>query len=358
MTSSKKAGSEPRPKKANSQRAGRLSSGRVTLSDVAKVAGVSSMTVSRAINRPETVTEQVQQIVKAAIDKTGYVPNLLAGGLASSRTRLIGAVVPTLSHMLFSGSIEAFNGRLAEEGYQVLLALSGYGQAADDNLVRTILSRCPEGILLTGTHHSKEVLAQLDNVNIPVIEGWDLSRQPLDMAVGFSHDEVGQAVARFLVAKNHDKLIVVGAQDERAIMRRDSFLRTLEELGVDDARHVDTPSPSTLEMGRESFAQLFEEGVRRAAIFCNSDWLAHGVIIEARERGLCVPEDIAVIGFGNLDFAAYSSPSLTSIHIDREAIGLHAANMFLKRLAGEEVEQTIVDVGFDIIERQSTQSVL
>ena len=344
---------EKEGKKPDAERAGRLSSGRVTLSDVAKVAGVSAMTVSRAINRPESVTPQALDVVQAAITKTGYVPNMLAGGLASSRTRLVGAIVPTLSHMLFSGSIEVFNSRLAEEGYQMLLGLTGYSQT-DDDLVRTILSRCPEAILLTGTNHSEKARQQLKAMDIPIVEGWDLSQSPLDMAVGFSHSDVGSAVARFLIDKGHRKLGVLGAQDERARLRRDGFLSMARQMGMEDTICIDTESPSTLEMGRLCLAQMVESGVTRASIFCNSDWLAHGVITEALSRGFKVPDDFAVIGFGNLDFAAYSSPSLTTISIDRNAIGIHAANMLIARMRKDEVEQKIVDVGFQIIEREST----
>ncbi len=352
MPASDNKGKKKTSRKRDAARAGRLSTGRVTLSDVAKVAGVSSMTVSRAINRPDSVKPQALEAVRAAIAETGYVPNMLAGGLASNRTKLIGAIVPTLTHMLFSGSIEAFNSRLSEEGYQVLLGVSGYKQA-DDNLVRTILSRCPDGVLLTGTCHSDEVRRQLLAQDIPIVEGWDLSRPPIDMAVGFSHAAVGRDVARFLIRRGYENPIVIGAQDERAILRRDAFLEEITACGLDAALSVDTQSPSTLEMGRESFARLAEQGLSRAAVFCNSDWLAHGVIIEALARGFRVPEDIAVVGFGNLDFAAYSSPSLTSVRIDRAAIGLHAANMCLARLKGEEVREKVIDVGFDIVERQS-----
>nr|WP_321456094.1 LacI family DNA-binding transcriptional regulator [uncultured Cohaesibacter sp.] len=344
---------EPGKKKPDTERAGRTSSGRVTLSDVAKVAGVSAMTVSRAINRPESVTAQALEVVQAAITKTGYVPNMLAGGLASSRTRLVGAIVPTLSHMLFSGSIEVFNSRLAEEGYQMLLGLTGYSQS-DDDLIQTILSRCPEAILLTGTNHSEKARKQLKAMDIPIVEGWDLSKSPLDMAVGFSHKEVGAAVARFLIQKGHDKLGVLGAQDERARLRRDGFLSMANQMGIEDTITMDTASPSTLEMGRLCLAQMVETGVKRAAIFCNSDWLAHGVITEALERGYRVPKDFAVIGFGNLDFAAYSSPSLTTISINRNAIGIHAADMLITRMKNEPVDKKIIDVGFEIIEREST----
>jgi LacI family gluconate utilization system Gnt-I transcriptional repressor len=173
------------------------------------------------------------------------------------------------------------------------------------------------------------------------------------MAVGFSHAAVGRDIARFLIRRGYENPIVIGAQDERAILRRDAFLEEIRSCGLKDALSLDTQSPSTLEMGRKSFARLAEKGLRKAAVFCNSDWLAHGVIIEALARGFRVPEDIAVVGFGNLDFAAYSSPSLTSVHIDRTAIGLHAANMCLARLRGEEVKDKVIDVGFDIVERQS-----
>jgi LacI family gluconate utilization system Gnt-I transcriptional repressor len=332
----------------------RPSSGRVTLKDVARLAGVSAMTVSRVINRPETVTPEVGAAVRKAIARTGYVPDLLAGALASSRTRLVAAVVPTIAHAMFAGTVQSFTDRLAAEGYQMLLGLSGYPETREDELVRAILSRRPDALFLTGTGHSAESRRRLRAAKVPIVETWDLARQPIDMAVGFSHAEVGRQVADFLHAKGHRRFAVISADDERATVRRTSYAEALAERGIADIRSVMVPAPTSLAVGRSALSTLFAGGFAKGAVYCNSDALAQGVLIEAQARGLAVPGDLAVVGFGDLEAAAYTAPPLTTVHVDRFAIGRLAAEAILARLAGRAVAHKVIDVGFEIVERDST----
>lgn len=341
------------PAKAAGGRGARPSSGRVTLGDVAKLAGVSMMTVSRVVNRPESVTAEIREMVLKAISETGYVPNLLAGGLASSKTKLVAAVVPTLSHVMFSGAIQSFSDRLSADGYQTLLGLSGYPTEREDTLIRAILSRCPDALYLTGTSHTAETRRQLRAARIPIVETWDLSHKPIDMAVGFSHKAVGEQVAEYLHGKGYRRFAVISADDERATIRRNGFVSTLAKHGITDVTTVSTPAPSSLSMGRKVLGELADAGFR-GAIHCSSDAMAHGVMLEAQARGLSVPQDIAVIGFGDLDFAAYTSPPLSSVRVDRFTVGRLAAEALLKRLAGETVSPKVVDVGFGIVERATT----
>lgn len=350
----KSAKSKGAAQKAPSVRGARPSSGRSTLGDVAKLAGVSSMTVSRVINQPDSVSPEVQKIVREAIDRIGYVPNLLAGGLASSRTRLVAAIVPTLAHMMFASTVQIVTDRLAAEGYQVLLGLSGYPETVrEEELIRAILSRCPEALYLTGTFHSPATRRQLKAAKIPIVETWDLSRRPIDMAIGFSHSEVGQAVARHLLAKGYQRFASISAGDERALMRRDAFVDVVVAAGAPAPSCIVTPAPTTLTMGREATGRLIDEGFR-GVIFCSSDVLALGVVIEAQARGLCVPGDIAVIGFGDFDYAANTSPPLSSVMVDRTKVGHLAADALLARLGGREFTPKVVDVGFELVDRATT----
>lgn len=326
----------------------------MTLTDVAKRAGVSAMTVSRVINRPDSVSPDVRKSVEKAIADSGYVPNLVAGGLASSRTRLVAAIVPTVAHVLFSASVQYLTDRLAQEGYQVLLGLSGYPERVrEEELTRAILSRLPEAMYLTGTTHSPQMRKQLKAAGVPIVETWDLQRKPIDMAVGFSHAGVGQRVAEYFHAKRYKKVAAIYAGDERALIRCNNFVARAEALGLDVHPSIIVPSPTTLQMGRESLATLAKAGFR-GAITTSSDAMAHGVVLEAQALGLRVPEDIAVVGFGDLDYAANVSPPLSSVFVDRFAVGRIAADMLLTRLGGHEVKDKVHDVGFEIIERGTT----
>jgi LacI family gluconate utilization system Gnt-I transcriptional repressor len=345
---------EPLPERSDNARSSSRSSGSVTLNDVAKLAGVSPITVSRVMNRPELVTQDTIDVVREAIARTGYVPNLLAGGLASRRSRLVAAIVPTIASSMFAETVEALADRLGESGYQVLLGLSGYPAAREDDLLAAILSRRPDGILLTGIMHSPETRQRLLAARIPVVEIWDYTPTPIDVLVGFSHEKAGQAVAEYLIGKGYRRLALVGADDERATLRRKGFLSTLARHGITDVPVSTVSAPGSLRLGREGLAGFLRDGNRAEVVFCSSDILAHGVLAEAQSRGWSIPGDLAVMGFGDLDFAAYTFPALSTVRIDRRAIGRIAADTMLARIGGQEIQDKVIDTGFEIIERAST----
>ncbi|MFO1323347.1 MAG: LacI family DNA-binding transcriptional regulator [Burkholderiales bacterium] len=328
--------------------------GSVTLADVAKVAGVSPITVSRVVNHPELVTAETLAHVRQVIERTGYVPNLLAGGLASKRTRLVAALVPSITNAIFVEAIQALTDRLWEAGYQVLLGLSGYPATREDALLAAVLSRRPDAIYLTGINHSPEVRQRLINAKIPVVETWDMTPTPIDMLVGFSHEKIGEAVARHLLANGHRRFGMVWADDTRALARRRGFLAELAARGCNDVDAVTVPAPSTLSLGRQGMAQLLDRGPHPTAVFCSSDLLAHGALEEARSRGLAVPRDVSLIGFGDLEFAQHTFPPLSTVRVDRASIGRRAAELILDRIEGREPASRVVDVGFEIVDRGTT----
>jgi LacI family gluconate utilization system Gnt-I transcriptional repressor len=291
--------------------------------------------------------------VRRVIERTGYVPNMLAGGLASRRTRFVAAIVPAISSQIFSESIQSLTDRLWESGYQVLLGTSGYPTSREESLLAAILSRRPDGIFLTGISHSSGSRRRLVAANVPIVEVWDLTPTPVDMLVGFSHEKVGQAVAEYLVGKGHRRFGVISADDARAEVRRMGFLSVLEKNRIDDVQTVHVPAPSNFRLGREGLARLLDRGSLPRAVFCSSDTLAHGVLIEAQARGLSVPGDLAIVGFADLDFAAHTFPPLSTVRIDRPAIGRRAAEALLGRIEGRPVER-IVDIGFHVMERGTT----
>lgn len=334
-------------------RRSRRGSGAVTLHDVAKLAGVAPITASRAVNTPGQVSEEVRLKVRDAIARTGYVPNRLAGGLASARSRLVAAVVPTVSGPVFLATVQGLTEALAERGYQLMLGQSGYTGSREDALLDAIIGRRPDGIVLTGIMHSPAGRRRLLACGIPVVETWDLTPTPIDMLVGFSHVEVGRAVAQFLHAKGRRRLAVVSADDERARRRCDAFRQATQELGLPEAKVVYVPAPTTLKRGRDGLAELLQTGAEFDAVFCSSDLLALGVMTEARVRGVGVPAQLAVVGFGDLEYAADLDPSLTSVHIKGTAIGQQAARFIVDRAEGREVAQRVIDIGFSIVERAS-----
>jgi LacI family gluconate utilization system Gnt-I transcriptional repressor len=317
------------------------------------MAGVSPITVSRVLNHPEMVASGTMEHVRQVIDRTGYIPNLLAGGLASRKTRFVAAIVPAILNQVFSETIQSLTDRLWESGYQVLLGTSGYPPSREESLLTAIISRRPDGIFLTGISHSVESHRRLVAAKIPIVEVWDLTPNPIDMLVGFSQEKVGQAVAEYLVGLGHRSFGAVSADDMRAEVRRAGFRSILARNGITDELTVLVPAPSSVRLGREGLTQLLERASLPRAIFCSSDTLAHGVLTEAQARGLSVPGDLAIVGFGDLDFAAYTFPPLSTVRIDRAAIGRQAAEALLGRFEGRPMER-IVDIGFQIMERGTT----
>ncbi|WP_061170384.1 LacI family DNA-binding transcriptional regulator [Caballeronia hypogeia] len=324
----------------------------VRITDVAISAGVSPITVSRVINAPETVAPETRARVRQAVAQLGYVPNRLAGGLSSAKSRLIAAIVPTVAHSLFSETVQVFSDTMSRAGYQVLLGLSGYSDEDEDQLLDAILSRRPEGVFLTGVAHTPTLRERLRKIGIPIVETWDMSDDPIDMLVGFSHYRIGVAVAERFLARGSRRPALVSADDQRALARRRGFIDTLTQRGIADVAELLMPPPSSVALGKQGLQRILETRPGVDAIFCSSDLLALGVVSEARRLAIDVPGRIAVCGFGALEFTADTTPALTTVRVDGKRIGATAARCLIDRFGGN-TEKTLVDVGFDLVERET-----
>jgi len=330
----------------------RRGSGGVTLMHVAHLARVSPITASRALNSPDKVSVDVLHRVREAVKRTGYVPNMLAGGLASSRSRLVAAIVPTIAGSVFLDMVQSLTEELNGAGYQVMLGQSGYDNSREDTLLDAIIGRRPDGIVITGVMHSPNARKRLIASSIPVVETWDITTKPIDMLVGFSHEEIGGAVARYLHERGYRRPALCTGDDDRAQRRAEAFVMTAKTLhGIPNVPIYWTSSPTNLKQGRQGLSQLLEQRSDIDCIFCGSDLIALGVLIEAHARSIAVPERLAVIGFGSLSFAADLHPPLTSVSIDGKRIGEHAARVIMQRARGEHVEHRIVDIGYSIVSR-------
>jgi LacI family gluconate utilization system Gnt-I transcriptional repressor len=338
-----------------------MSNGGVTLKDVARLAGVAPMTVSRFLNEPDTVRSETRLKVQRAIAQTGYVQNRLAGALKSSRTRLVAVVLPMVTNPIFSDTFQAISERLTKAGYQVILGVSGHRREQEQELLEVILSRRPDGIILTGTLHTAASRNRLRAVGVPVVETWDLSPEPIDMLVGFSHEGAGRAVANCLLEQGYRRFAVLGVDDPRGLRRIESFAATLAERGIGEVHsHIFQGSPAFAQ-GREGLEALLALNSSSPddplVVVCTSDTIAHGVLTEAAARGIRIPQDLAVMGFGDMSFAAHTFPALSTVKIDGTLIGDTAAQMLLERLQDGEEGDAVKDIGFTLVQRQSTAGV-
>jgi LacI family gluconate utilization system Gnt-I transcriptional repressor len=333
----------------------RRGGGAITLGDVARLAGVSPITASRALNTPEQVAKETLERVRDAVARTGYVPNRLAGGLASSRSRLVAAVVPTIAGPVFMEMVQSLTHELDAAGYQLMLGQSGYTASREDALLDAIIGRRPDGIVLTGIMHSAEGRKRLLASGIPVVETWDLTPTPIDMLVGFSHTDAAAAVARHLHAQGRRHLALLSGDDERAERRNRGFIAEARALGLKaEIPVLRVPAPTTLRSGRDGLAQLLRSSPEVDGVFCSSDLLALGVLTEAAARGLAVPGQLSIVGFGDLAFAGDTHPALSTVRIDGTGIGRQAARFIVDRAAGRAVVDKVVDLGFQVIERGSS----
>lgn len=325
----------------------------VTVREVAQAAGVSMITVSRVINTPEQVSPATLERVNAAIAQLGYVPNLMAGSLRLSRSHLVTVLVPSIAGSLFGGMLTELTRSLEAKGYQLMVGQSGYDSPREDALLRAIIGRRPDGIVLTGVMHSPQGRQLLKASGIPIVETWDTTDTPIDMLLGLSHEAIGAAVSRYLHAAGKVRQAVLSGDDERARLRAQAIVRTAVQLGLAEPPVHYMPAPTTHAQGREGLRalQALDQGID--AVFCSSDLMAAGVLTEAAAQGLSVPGELAVMGFGDMDIAASMTPSITSVHVDGEAIGAKAAEMIALRANGQNPAQSVVEIDFHIVTRES-----
>ncbi|MEW7849149.1 LacI family DNA-binding transcriptional regulator [Massilia aurea] len=324
------------------------------MKDLAGIVGVTKVTISRALNTPDQVSPETLRRVQEAIRDTGYVPNLLAGALASNRSKLIVALIPSLSGSVFQETTEAMTIALAAAGYQFLIGQSGYDESREDALLDAVIGRRPAGIVLTGVVHSPASRKRLAGAGVPIVETWDLTEAPIDMLVGFSHAQVGAAAARHLHARGGRRAAVITPNDRRALARSAAFVDTMAALTGRAVPVYPAPSPTHLGHGREALARVLGKHPDTDSIFCGADSLALGVLMEAGARGITVPQQLKVLGYGDVNFAAHTTPALTTIRVNGSRIGELAASMLIQRIEKADVATRVVDVGFEFIERAST----
>jgi LacI family gluconate utilization system Gnt-I transcriptional repressor len=328
--------------------------GKANMNDVAQAAGVSIATVSRAIHYPDRLAPATLKLIRDTIARLSYVPDLTAGSLASSRSRIIGAIVPTLSNSIFAETVDALSETLAKEGYQLLIGQTGYDQKREASLTEAFLGRRVDGMVLTGVTHGNGVRTHLKRAGIPVVETWDMSSRPIDMVAGFDNEKAGAAVAAYLLSKGHRKLAYIGAREERSLKRLKGYDEEAKRQHAVPVTQVLCDPPATFSQGSHGLSQILQElGPGKNAVFCGNDSIAAGVLFECVRRGIAVPDRMAIVGFADLPIAAETVPALTSVKVEGKKIGASAGRMLLARLGGNAGQDNSVDLGFQIMGRDS-----
>ncbi|WP_246665087.1 LacI family DNA-binding transcriptional regulator [Neorhizobium sp. P12A] len=330
----------------------------VTMAEVAATAGVSMQTVSRYLRFPETVAADTGQQIQEAIEKTHYVHNLAASHLASARSNMVAAIIPTLSASIFAETIQHFSEVLHSAGYQIFLGYTDYRADREEEVIRSLLGRRPDGIFIIGTHHSRNSVALLKRARIPIVEGWDLTPKPLDRLVGFSNKAAIAEMVDHLARSGRRQIVFSGVLrkgDSRATERRDGFVAAMTERYPDEEirLHVSTELPLEMASGAVLLQQTRERYPDADAIMFSSDVLASGALLESARLGIAVPRTLAITGFGDFELSKQLNPSLTTVFVPSDEIGRQAGRLLLEGMQGVVSEQKSVDVGFKLMIRES-----
>lgn len=328
--------------------------GKVRMEEVARVAGVSLATVSRVLRHPQKVSAPMRARVQDAATRLGYAPDPVAGSLAGARSPLVGVIVPSLTNAFFSGTLEAMGTRLEARGLQMMIGCHDYDPAREDRLVAAYAGWRPSALVVTGTHLGRGALATLSRADCPVISMWDTDGTAFDSRIGFSQIRAGQMTAEVLARKGHRHVAFAGAvlkRDSRARARAQALAARFETLTGQEVPILDLPGRE-LGQGGAVLDRLAEEAPATTAIAFSGDMLAAGALFEAQRRGLRVPDDLALLGYGDLEIAGYTNPGLATIRPPSREIGAAVADHVLARLDGAE-GGIVTDLPIDIMERGS-----
>lgn len=328
-----------------------------SMADVAEAAGVSMITVSRMLRSPNQVAAQTRARIEAAMSEVGYVPNLIAGGLAATRTQLVAAIVPYIQHGVFADSVQGLSDSLTPKNYCVLLGNSGGSVDEEETIVRTLLGHRPAGLVIQGANHSVKTRQLLSKAQIPVVEMGTLPDEPINMSVGYSNEAAALAIVQHFISCGRRRIGFIGHASEtndRHQRRLRGYMRGLSEAGLAYEETLLETAEFTIEAGSKAFVRLRERCPDLDAIFSSSDLWAAGAVFECQRLGIPVPSDISICGFNDQELASQMVPALTTIQVRRHLIGEIAGDLILKSIAGEEPSSRHVDVGFDLIIRETT----
>ena len=332
--------------------------GSVTLSDVAAMAGVAPITVSRALNNPAIVSRTLRSRIDAAIAALDYVPNRIAGALASAKTKVIPVIVPSLSNVVFVEVIQGIQPLLEAQGYQMLLGSTDYDLDREAALASTLLGWAPPGVLIAGLRHLPRTTGLLSKARLPVVEFMEYGTRPIDMNVGLSHGRAGAAMAEHLLARGYRKLGFVGSRikaDYRAQQRYEGMQEHCRKMGVGEVFLFEVASGNDQDIGWQSIIDVLRAQPSIDALFFANDEMAVGALLRAQREAIAVPSRVAIAGFNGLPISRLVTPALTTIVSPREHIGRLAAAMLLGRIRSTASQnQPQVDVGFSLEARAST----
>lgn len=331
----------------------------VTMRDVAKVAGVSRMTVSRALKKDSPISQKTRDHILTVVKDLNYVPDQMAGSLTTKKSGFVATLLPSLNNLHFAQTVQGLTEELEKIDLQILLGHTDYSAEREEVMVETMLRRRPEAIVLSYDGHSDRTIELLDSVDIPVIEIWERPENPIGHTVGFSNTDASFQMTQALIAKGYRKITFLGELDDdwtRGATRRAGFIAAMEAAGLDPARVVRYGAPPlSIELGSLAAGVVMDKWPDTECIFCVSDAAAFGVQSFLLSNGYKVPDQVAVAGFGNFEVSRFASPAISTVVVDPLRIGSETGRLIARLLGkgGMGESQNHIEVPAKPIFRQS-----
>lgn len=327
-----------------------------TLADVADLAGVSENTVSRVVRDKGPIAPETRKRVNEAVRKLGYVPNRAAGSLASSSSLIIGVILPSMSNIVFPEVLRGIHAGLAATRYQPMIGITDYDLKKEEMLISSLLAWKPAAIITTGCEHTAGARRMLRNSAVRIGELMDIDHRPVDLAVGLSHRQAGEASAKHLVERGYTRIAYVGHDlrvDRRAHARHRGLVEGLGKAGLALSAEIRTDGPSSTHAGRAALAELLKRDREVDAVAFSNDDMAVGGYMHCLAAEIAVPEMLALFGFNGLEIGQALPKPLSTILSNRFAIGKTAVETLLSSPSRNKQPQ-IVDTGFSVIEGMTT----
>ena len=333
----------------------------VTINQVAKMAGVSTATVSRALNKPETVSEALKKKIERIIKKIGYIPNAGARSLMLKRTGSIGVIVPTLDNAIFAQGLEEFQRQLSQSGYQMLVASTNYDPEIENQQMRNLLLQGVEGIAMFGSSQKLELIRLLRTRKLPYIHIGTLDTPLNGYAAGFDNKKAIQLGVEYLVQVGHRNFGMIAGKTEnndRARDRVDGVVELLKRNRIFLKKESIIEVPYQIQDARIALKKLLQINPKISAVVCGNDVLAIGALLEAQSQGIKIPYQCSILGFDNLELSRHMQPSLSTIHIDAIGMWSKAAHHLMSQINGINRLPRKILADVSLVIRDSTGGVL
>jgi LacI family transcriptional regulator len=333
----------------------------VTINQVAKMAGVSTATVSRALNKPDTVSEAVKKKIERIIKRIGYIPNAGARSLMLKRTGSIGVIVPTLDNAIFAQGLEEFQRQLSQSGYQMLVASTNYDPEIENQQMRNLLLQGVEGIAMFGSSQKLELIRLLRTRKLPYLHIGTLDTPLNGYAAGFDNKKAIQLGVEYLVQVGHRNFGMIAGKTEnndRARDRVDGVVELLKRNRIFLKKESIIEVPYQIQDARIALKKLLQINPKISAVVCGNDVLAIGALLEAQSQGIKIPYQCSILGFDNLELSRHIQPSLSTIHIDAIGMWSKAAHHLMSQINGINRLPRKILADVSLVIRDSTWGVL